>query len=199
MKISRTLNESDILHASETETLKKEIKSEPENYEENTKTVDESRYKWPCPICDKRFITTGHRSRHKISAHTDYRYECPLCGAKSSSSTNCKGHLKRIHNLTPDECKKTKITRKLQKSDDTIDNNVLNLGNFWKCGIAHNRQPCFAKFENKIDMQNHQDTVHPRYRFECPICSKRFTLKNDTAGRAHNLESFTLIYIVFIS
>jgi hypothetical protein len=62
------------------------------------------------------------------------------------------------------------------------------------CGIVESEthRPCRKEFPLEEEKTNHQNQDHPRHRFKCPICCKRFTLKKYTQ------VAFQLVRIIFL-
>ncbi|GMM35602.1 hypothetical protein DASC09_029270 [Saccharomycopsis crataegensis] len=73
--------------------------------------------KFQCKVCDKRFKTTGHLTRHKKIHSGEKKFECswPGCSSRFSRKDNCMQHY-RTHNATSNKSKKLELDINVAKA-----------------------------------------------------------------------------------
>ena len=60
---------------------------------------------FPCPMCDKVFLTNGGRLKHKKSFHFKLKSQCLRCPNQFSESSHLKRHVDSVHEkLKKHEC-----------------------------------------------------------------------------------------------
>jgi uncharacterized protein YlaI len=95
-------------------------------------------------------------------------------------------------------CKTALSNKEVDTSADPLEVEYIDNeeGDVIECGIQSNvsrRVYCSEKFRNDHDLDQHRNVNHPRHRYVCPVCKKRYTsrqIAREHLQMSHSIERF---------
>ena len=143
-----------------------------------------------CNICDKNFTTKHTYKNHTLNSHTTNKetINCDICGKAFSKLFNLERHKKNKHteNIQSFECKYCESTFKrkdnLTKHEQTNHGKVMNEALLPDVNKNHEPYECYkctSAFKDKNSLIRHLESVHEDASFECRLCHKMFTRKDN--------------------
>ncbi|XP_067635468.1 zinc finger protein 91-like [Eurosta solidaginis] len=142
------------------------------------KIIDEESKRYPCCICEKRFVQSSHLLRHLRIHLGDNVYRCRFCPQAFSSHTKRRIHLATHKNEDP-ETREQNI-KALREQEAKLKQQHLDMKTTKPKIKRHQCNICGRSFRTKSDLKKHQRIHSGEKPHKCDICEKRsFTIKSD--------------------
>ena len=145
-----------------------------------------------CEICMEKFECRRSMVRHKQTAHQLALFECEVCHKTYTSKQNKNFHFDAVHNGANNfECttcgKKFVWQNALAHHINITSHSSQKVrkqppGPQKRKGSStepHNCEICMEKFESRKSMIRHKRTAHQLALFECEVCHKTYTSKQN--------------------
>jgi len=122
----------------------------------------------PCPHCHKSF--TNLAQHIEIVHNESKKYSCQKCGKRFYDNRELRRH--HIKFLTTGECKK--------QTSGTFK-------------FACEFEGCDYQSNKKCNMEMHQQSVHLKKKFPCPVCNKNLSSKANLNSHVKNVHGKRLV------
>ena len=122
----------------------------------------------PCPHCHKSF--TNLAQHIEIVHNESKKYSCQKCGKRFYDNRELRRH--HIKFLTTGECKK--------QTSGTFK-------------FACDFEGCDYQSNKKCNMEMHQQSVHLKKKFPCPVCNKNLSSKANLNSHVKNVHGKRLV------
>lgn len=133
---------------------------------------------YPCPQCDKSFITLSYLAIHQRIHKGEFPFSCDLCSEKFRSSNCLTVHLRKHTGEKPFLCWQCGKSYR-SASELTVHMGTHSEEKPWAC------TQCDMAYRTKIQLTNHVEQVHIGVRYPCNSCGKQFM--KETSLKRHEL------------
>lgn len=121
-----------------------------------------SRYKWPCPECDKRFYSSEDLQRHQVSHIGARTYSCPDCHKRYAQASSLQKHL-RTH-----------------KATGADNGDFIKVGGAIRCLLC-SKKITFKTFEEfKGHLFDKHFKIKDQSRISCKLCKSKNSTRTGT-------------------
>ncbi|KAM6962171.1 uncharacterized protein LKV04_021061 [Tautogolabrus adspersus] len=133
---------------------------------------------YPCPQCEKSFITLSYLAIHQRIHKGEFPFSCSLCPEKFRSSNCLTVHLRKHTGEKPFLCWQCGKSYR-SASELTVHMGTHSEEKPWVC------TQCDMAYRTKLQLTNHVEQIHIGVRYPCNSCGKQFM--KETSLKRHEL------------